>query len=363
MIAEGTDAAQVTAEQITQVAADVELFLRNHKIPGKAAAKAIGYSPGVVSEFLKGTYKGNGGQVAIDFENWLVEEEQRRARPQTTQFTWTNVAMEIKSVANYCLDYRTIGLVYGPDTSGIGKTTALQAIHQELGPRRSSLATIDKVDANPTGLLKKLCDAMHVDHGGTNKRRFDRLVSALTGRSHLLLIDQIHSLRGAKEDKPFYVLADLFDATKTAQLWCGTADLVTYLQRQQARNLDESLAQIRRRIFPCVDLMESLREGGGGGDRLVTIEQIREMFAKNKLKLASAAARFLCELCNTPDSGAVGLCVRLVEYATMMADLRRATTIDLPILQEALRRGFSPRRADALLHRMEIEPARAAKVG
>src|SRR5947209_7707783 len=113
------------------------------------------------------------------------------------------------------------------------QATPPQAIHQELGPRRSSLATIDKVDANPTGLLKKLCRSMHVDRGGTNKRRFDRLVEALTGRSHLLLIDQIHSLRGAKEDKPFYILTDLFDATKAAQLWCGTSDLVEYLTRQQ----------------------------------------------------------------------------------------------------------------------------------
>lgn len=366
MIAEGTDAATVTDEQIQQVANDVELFCRNHKISRKDVARATGYSPGVASDFLSGKYAGNKAQVAIDLEAWLVEEEGRRSRPETTQFVWTNVAMEIKAVANYCLDKRKISLVYGPDTSGIGKTTALQAIHQEIGPRRSSLITIDKVDANPTGLLKKICRGIRKDDNGTNAVRFARIVTHLTGRSHLLLIDQIHNLRGAKEDKPFYILADIYDATKTAQLWCGTADLVSYLQRQQVRNADESLAQIRRRIFPYVDLMEGLRSGGsdGGGDMLVTVEQVREMFARNKLKLAGAAARFLCEICNQPDSGSIGLCVQVVEYATMMAEVRRATSIDLPLLKEALRRGFSPRRTDALLHRMELEQPRAvAKVG
>ena len=368
MIAQGTDAKDVTAEQITQVAADVELFCRSHKIGRNVVAKALGYSPGVISEFLKGQYKGNSGQVAIDIEAWLTEEEERRSRPETTQFVWTNVAMEIKAVASYALDKRKIALVYGPDTSGIGKTTALKAIHQELGPRRSSLITIDKVDANPTGILKKICRGLHVDPAGTNKRRFDRCVEALTGRSHLLLIDQIHNLRGAAEDKPFYHLTDLYDATNTAQLWCGTADLVSYLQRQQARSADESLAQIRRRIFPCVDLMEGIRENGGtapGGEPLITVEQVREMFAKNKLRLVGGAARWLCEICNQPDSGGIGLCVSIVEYATMMAEITRAGSIDVPLLQQALRRGFSGRRTDALLHRLEDaqQTPRVAKVG
>jgi hypothetical protein len=366
MIAEGTDAAAVTDEQIAQVAADVELFCRSNKIARKDVAKSIGYSPGVISEFLAGRYAGNKAQVAIDVESWLVEEEQRRSRPQTTQFVWTNVAMDIKSTATYCLDKRSIGLVYGPDTSGIGKTTALKAIHQEIGPRRSSLITIDKVDANPTGLLKKICRGLGKDDGGTNARRFARAVEYLKGRSHLMMVDQIHNLRGSKEDKPFYILADLFDATNSAQLWCGTADLVGYLARQQTRNADESLAQIRRRIFPRIDLMERLRDGGGGGDDLlVNVEQVREMFARNKLKLTGEAARFLCEICNQPDSGAIGLCVQVVDYATWMAEQSRATSIDLTLLRSALRLGFSSIRADDLLQRMQFSqpPVRAAKTG
>jgi DNA transposition AAA+ family ATPase len=369
MIAEGTEASAVTAEQVQQVAADVELFTRTHKIHRRDVAKAIGYSPGVVSEFLKGSYAGNAAAVAIDLESWLVEEEQRRARPTTTQFVWTNVALAIKATVHYCIDYRSIGLVYGPDSSGIGKTTALRAIRQELGPRRCSLVTIDKVDANPTNLLKKLCVAIGTNDSGSNKQRFDRLVEKLTGRSHIMLIDQAHNLRWSKNDKPFYHLTDLFDATNAAQLWCGTADLVAYLQRQQTRNADESLAQINRRIYPRKDLMEFARTtagGGGPGEPLVTVQQVREMFAKNKLRLTDSAARFLCRVCNQPESGSVGLCVRLVEFATMLGDISRVKTIDVAMLQEAMRHGLSLVGADQLLHRMEIEPepmTATAKVG
>jgi DNA transposition AAA+ family ATPase len=369
MISEGTDAAKVTAEQIAAVAEDVKGFVAHHKITRQDLARSIGYSSSVVVEFLKGTYAGNRGEVAIQLDSWLSEEETRRRRPQTTQFVWTNIAMEMKATANYCLDEQTIGLVYGPDTSGIGKTMALQAIHQEIGPRRSTLITIDKVDANPTGLLKKILRGLRKDDKGSTNQRFGRVVEELTGRNHLLIIDQIHNLRFSKDDKPFYILADLWDATKDtcAQLWCGTADLVNYLERQRKRSADESLAQIRRRIWPRVDLMETLRTGGsdGGGGLLVTVEQVKEMFARNKLKITAASARWLCAICNQPDSGAVGLCVQIIRYATMMAEIKNLPCLDVPLLQQALRKGFSPKGAENFLHRMDLfeQPRSVAKVG
>ena len=179
MIAEGRDAATVTAEEIKTIAADTEQFRRHHKITRKAIAEKTGYSESVISEFLNGTYKGNNAQLAIDLDDWICAEERLRAEPRLTQFVWTNVAIEIKANATFCLDERSIGLIYGPDTSGFGKTTALLAVHQTLGPRQSAMATFDKVDGNQTGVLKKLCQAMHCDDKGTNKQRFDRLVKRI----------------------------------------------------------------------------------------------------------------------------------------------------------------------------------------
>lgn len=365
MIPEGTEAAQVTAEQIAQVAQDVEVFIKANKIAVKTVAKAIGYSPSVVSEFLGGRYAGNKGQVAIDLEAWLVEEESRRQRPQTTTFTWTNVAQQIKSVAYYCLDYKKIGMIYGPETSGLGKTTTLRALYQEMGPRRSTLVTIDKVDSNPTGMLRKICQAMHIGDTGSTNACFNRICEHLEGRSHLLMVDQAHNMRFSTEDKPFYILADLFDRTETAQLWCGTSDLVGYLQRQQGKTLDEPLAQIRRRIFPCVDLMESVGAGGDGGEPLVSIENIREMFAKNKLRLTPAATRWLCQFIHIPNSGAIGMAVNIVEYATVDCEMHRIGMIDVQHLKSALRRGTKPDRAELILQRLDaaVSTQRIAAAG
>jgi DNA transposition AAA+ family ATPase len=363
VIAEGTDAAKVSEDQIAAVASDVEIFRRAHNLHRRDIATAIGYTAGVVSEFLNGNYKGNRGQLAIDLESWLIEEESRRSRDESTSFTWTNVAQLIKATANYCLDMKRIGLVYGPDSAGIGKTTALQAIHQSFGPRRSSLLTLDKMDASPTGVIQKLCTALRLSHTHGNRNCFNKVVAKLRGRSHILLIDQIHNLCGAKGDKPFFILADLFDATEVAQLWVGTNDLVGYLNRQRVKTHDESLAQIRRRVFPCVDLMEACRGSDGGGDLLVTTDQIRAMFARSKLRLTPDAWRFLCKLANTPDSGGIGLCVQLVQYATIIADLAGQTAVDVSHLRQAMRQGFMADRAAAIEQRSEEAFERKAMVG
>jgi DNA transposition AAA+ family ATPase len=209
MIAEGTEAKAVEESQIQAVAADVEVFRRAHRLSAKSIAKAVGYGHSTITEFLGGKYAGNRAEVAINLDAWLVDEEARRSRPETTQFVWTNVAQQIEGAAGYCREHRSIGLVYGPLTSGLGKTTALRAIYERMGARACSLVTIDKVDASPTGLLRKILSAMHVAENGSNKNRFDRIVEKLRGRAHLLLIDQIHNLRYSKEDRPFYILTDL----------------------------------------------------------------------------------------------------------------------------------------------------------
>lgn len=128
MFREGMDAKDVTPEQIRQVAADVQLFIERTDYTGKSVATANGYSASVISQFLKGTYDGDNATLALQLDSWLIEAEQKASRPRPTQFVWTNVARAIEGTASYCLDEGTIGLIYGPDTSGLGKTTALEAV-------------------------------------------------------------------------------------------------------------------------------------------------------------------------------------------------------------------------------------------
>jgi energy-coupling factor transporter ATP-binding protein EcfA2 len=367
MIAQGTEAEHVTPEQIRQIADDVSTFIAHHKISRKELAEKTGWGSGTVTDFLNGTYKAHGGQIAIDLDDWLCAEEAARVRPQVTQYFPTNVAEEMQAVVGYCLEERTIGLVYGPKTSGMGKSTALTAIAQTMGPRQAAMVTFDKVDANITGVLKKISAALRVSDTGTNKQRFDRVVKKIstddrrgtdqTGRRFILLLDQIHNLRDSKDHKPFYVLTDLHDATRTAQLWVGTADIAHYLKIQQDKVDDESLAQIKRRIYPQVDLVEALSSPGYGGSPghpvVVTAEQFRGIFARSKLRITPAAVRAAVNLCNEPDGGSIGLVVQCVKYATMVAEMTNKKEIDVELLKQALARGLTHARAENLMNRVE----------
>lgn len=214
--------------------------------------------------------------------------------------------------------------------------------------------------------MLKLCAAFGLNNAGSNKQRFDRIVEKLRGRDHLLIVDQIHNLRFAKGDKPLYILTDLYEASGSAQLWCGTADMVAYLERQMSRQHDESLVQICSRMSPQVDLVETIRGHDGGSEALVTLKQVIEMFGRSKLRLTDSAARFLMTICNTPNSGAIRLCVQIVRYATMLGTSRGKSSIDLELLKEALRCSLSAARTDLLLDTMKVQgdaPLRAAKVG
>lgn len=370
MIPEGKDAKDVGEEEISEVVAAAKQFIERHKIKQSEIAKAIGAGLSTISEFFSGKVRNNSGQLAIDIDAWMDEEDRRRARPKTTQWVWTNVSLEIKQVAEYVLDYRKIGLIYSADSAGMGKTETLRAMQDLLGPRRSTLVTLDKSCRNGNSLLRRIGNAIEVRGGRDNHELMNRIIAKLRGRSHLLMIDQIHNLCGAKGDIPLYLLADIYDQTETAQLWAGTADLLKYLQQQSTRpNGDESLAQLRSRISPCVNLLDVLGENGtsGGGEPLFTLQQIREMFARNKLKLTPTAARWLCTLANLPDGGGLRACIQLVDYINAVAEARAWTSIDVPQLKAAMRYSLPSERCQLVLHRVEgqskQQPQMRAAVG
>jgi hypothetical protein len=173
------------------------------------------------------------------------------------------------------------------------------------------------VDSSAAGLLQSIEYALQIRtsiHGGA-RGRFKRIKERLAGTSRMLLIDQIHTLCHVHHDKPLYVLADLFDATGAPQLWCGTSDIVAYLQRGQAHG-EDSLAQIRRRIGVSRDLCERTRPGNGGpGEPLYSLDEVRQVFNRGKMRMTPDAIRYLWQLANASDSGALGAATNLVKMA------------------------------------------------
>jgi DNA transposition AAA+ family ATPase len=338
MFIDGKDAASITEEEARLVIQQVELYAKSKKPPvsRKDIARAIGVSPPTMSEVLSMSYRGDWRSVILHLDRWLDQQAKADAAPQVSQFCWTSVAREIETVARLVQQLRKIGLVYGPDTAGIGKTLAMEALNRVLPG--SVLITVEKAHASPTGLLRAIAGGLRINSGKSNPWLFDKIAEKLSGTPRLLMIDQVHNLRNAKNDKALFYLTDLWDRTKSPQLWCGTADLVAYLQREKARG-NETLAQIRSRITYVRDLMQRTREPehGGRGEPLVTLDQMIEMFGKNKIRITTDGIRMLWSVACLPDDGALRTCTNLVLIATIVAEQQGIKQIDARLLKAALR--------------------------
>jgi hypothetical protein len=346
----------VNDEQSAAVVQSVLDYISAAGMSRSAVARSIGLSPTVVGLVLSLTYKGNQKQILIDLDLWLESQIRRDEAPKVSSFVWTKVAEEIRTIADVASTLKTIGLVYGPESSGFGKTMALEAI-AAIKPG-AVLVTVEKVSATASGLVASIAHAMKISPGNT-RYAWSSIKAALAGTSRLLIVDQIHALCGHSADKPLYVLADLFDATGAPQLWCGTSDIVAYLTRGLA-NGKEPLAQIRRRIGIARDLCERTRPGDGGpGEPLYSIEEVRQIFSRGKMRLTPEAVRYLMQLANTRDSGALGTCANLISMATALNE-RTATALTADMLKDAHRLLVSRSTFAATENAMQDAPARKA---
>lgn len=357
MILDGTKPQNVTREQARRVIAEATRMKDSCGLKWKEIARAIGCGSGVFSAVINQNYIGDWQGVIVDLDKWVEEEQKRQLAPKPTEFVRTKVAEEVFTVADAVTTLKCIGLVFG--WAGIGKTKALRAVAAEKPG--SIFISIKTATATSMGVLQQIAEGCGLrDCYNANQRGLTlRLEQLLRGTPRLIIIDEIHKLCGGRDDKVLHVLRDLHDATGDSDagtgvpmLWSGTTDLIGYLERRQAGGR-EPLAQIRRRIGICRDLTErTYTADGGPGEPLYSVEEIRKVFAKSKMRLAPDAAKYLFMLANLPDCGGLGGCKNLIVMATKVHE-RHGDVLTADMLR-GVHRLLVNRRAYGLLEtRME----------
>jgi hypothetical protein len=328
MIPDNTPPDAVNNDHAQAVIDKTLAYIQSSGISRTLIARSLGIAASSLGQVLNWKYAGQWQQIIIDLDRWLEQQINRDAAPATAKFVWTKVANDILAVAKAAVTLKTIGLVYGPETSGMGKTLALEAICEVIPG--TAFVSAEKVNCSPSQLFRAISKAMRKGDSGSTSTVYNRVKAGFAETPRLLIIDQAHSLCGFRDDLPLFSLIDLFIATKSPQLWCGTADINGYLQRGTARG-KESLAQISRRFGVKCDLMQRVSTGGddGRGEPLYTVAEIRAIYGKGKMRLAADAAHYLCELANLPGSGALGTCTNLVLMATTLYEAAEILTADM----------------------------------
>jgi DNA transposition AAA+ family ATPase len=358
-----SDPSKITRELAQQVIDHIKAFQQRTGTKNAQIAKSLAIGPSTLSQVLSLTYPGDWQQVILDLDRWLDDQLQREAAPKVSEFVRTDVAEEIMAVADAVMAMGTIGMIYGP--AGIGKTLALKAVAAEKPG--SLFVSMETATAGKLGVVEALARALNIYTVYQNRSCRIYLAGIrekLSGSGRLVIVDEIHKLCGLRDDEGLNVLRDLYDQTSVPMLWSGTTDLVAYLERRESANGREPLAQIRSRITPVRDLAERCQPGSpGGGEPLFTIDQVRKIFARSKMRLAPDAARYLTMLANLPDSGHLRTCKNLMVMATKLNE-SRSDVLTLDMLRSAHRLLVNRRGFQLLEHRLEeLKTLPLAKVG
>jgi DNA transposition AAA+ family ATPase len=366
MVRTDADPTKIPDDVARAICERARAYMKERGIRQQQVAKALGVSGPVLSAVLNGTYGAATAKgVVMDLDRWLENRQAADAQPKLTEFVWTTVAQEIRSVAKLAIrasllgqDAR-IGLVYG-DT-GCGKTMALKAI-AETEPGALYICC-DYNSATPPGVLGKIARALRLDDGGPARTIANAIRSHLEGSHRLLIVDEIHALLVASDDKAFHTLRHLHDQTGAPQLWCSTPDLIGQLRQKEARGR-EPLGQIRSRIGIQRDLLTRTKPGGGGGtgDPLFTVDEIIAIYGRNEMKLTRDGGHYLASVANTPQAGGLRTVTSIVGAAVFTF---KATHCELTAeLLRSMHRTLDDRGYESVAARQQSVSARAvAKAG
>jgi len=198
---------------------EVRAALKRHIDGGvtqSSVARALGMSAATVSQFLKGSYRGDNEKMGEQVTRYLDLEAMRTAQARKKAFVPTAAANTVLTCAEFAHVNRDIALVYGEP--GTGKTAALK--HYAASHTGVTYVLLDPSAAKErpvvAGLLRKLLRAKLGQNDPLYLAVAD-LVEALEGTGHCIILDEAQHL-GFKAAE---ILRRIHDEAEVGLVLCG----------------------------------------------------------------------------------------------------------------------------------------------
>jgi len=168
-----------------QLISRFDSFCNRFNVSVNKAARAIGYTAGVLSQWRKGEYKGKVDEVEAKVRAWLDLQEARE-ESGAVPFVPLRRTARIKTAVRIAHEERFIGLVLG--NSGAGKSRGLTEYKAE-NPSTTILVTCDPTMGLST-VVTLLARELGLDTKGRLSEISDRLVSELIRRDMCVIFDE-----------------------------------------------------------------------------------------------------------------------------------------------------------------------------
>lgn len=230
----------------------VELLKQYQQDNGLSQAKLatlLGVSPAVISQYLKGEYKGD-----VDNIDKKVGEMLGRARDKAcdvkTDFVATPTAQKILEVCSMAHTMNDINLVIGE--AGLGKTMAIKHYAQTV----ENVVLIETEPTfSPKVLLIELCNKLGIPPSRSNHDNIANIIEKLNGSDRLIIIDEAELL----SYKCLEVIRRIHDKSGVGVILAGMPRLRTNLRGKRGE-----YKQLYSRIGFVCDLADRLPDSNIG---------------------------------------------------------------------------------------------------
>lgn len=221
---------------------ELRQYLDSTGTPQSAVSRALGISPGYISQYLSDTFRGDKAKMDASVKQLLERWQERKQAPRLkVKFIMTSVARKVFETARICHLDGEMGVVYGD--AGLGKTEAVKEY-----ARRNSDTILIEADAGYTA--KDLFSELHQRSGiGDGRGRlhdlFTDIVKRMENSGRLIIIDEAENL----PLRALELIRRVHDKAGVGILFCGMRRLISNLRGKKGE-----FAQIYSRIGIAANL-------------------------------------------------------------------------------------------------------------
>ncbi len=329
-----TDMAKVNAEKTARKkAASLRRFMDLQSLSQADVARKLGISAAVVSQFLKGKYKGDNVALAQKIVALINTVSRRTRKIQLRPFVKTATARKIGTLIKHVsaqVNKRggAIGVICGD--SGHGKTTCLEAY--ALAVKNTIYVQLHDGMATPR-IFSALAEKAGIDATGSMDNITRRLIKVLCNWEVLIIIDEASRL----SVKQLSLLRTVIvDQCKCPLILAGNNNLLQTIRQPTTRRGFQSLDQLRARMAGALDL-DAMALDNSGGSGLCNADDIKSLYELAGLRLTGDGAKFLLQVARAPQSGRLWTCSRIINVLLLARSAGEiGDVVDSELIKEAI---------------------------